>query len=93
MKKRLSILSGVIVAFVASIGINATTVPENLYVEPGTNSCDVRWDDDENSAWNLRYRLFTDETGDPVMLHSLTGRAARSLGWCHHACRKWRHLY
>jgi hypothetical protein len=75
MKKRLSILSGVIVAFVASIGINATTVPENLYVEPGTNSCDVRWDDDENSAWNLRYRLFTDETGDPVMLHSLTGSA------------------
>ena len=75
MKKALSILSGVIVAFVASIGINATTVPENLYVDPGTNSCDVRWDDDENSAWNLRYRLFTDETGDPVMLHSLTGSA------------------
>ena len=75
MKKRLSILSGVIVAFVASIGINATTVPENLYVDPGTNSCDVRWDDDENSAWNLRYRLFTDETGDPVLLNSLTGSA------------------
>ena len=75
MKKALSILSGVIVAFVASIGINATTAPENLYVDPGTNSCDVRWDDDENSAWNLRYRLFTDETGDPVMLHSLTGSA------------------
>ena len=72
MKKRLSILSGVIVAFVASIGINATTVPENLYVDPGTNSCDVRWDDDENSAWNLRYRLYSEEP-EVELLSSVAG--------------------
>ena len=33
----------------------------------------VSWDDDENSAWNLRYRLFTDEPDEPVLLHSLNG--------------------
>ena len=74
MKKNLSVLSGVIVAFIASIGINATTAPYNMYVEPGTHSCEVSWDDDENSAWNLRYRLFTGET-NPVLLHSLDGTA------------------
>ena len=75
MKRVLFVLSVAIAAFMASVGINATTVPANLYVEPGTNSCDVRWDDDENSAWNLRYRLFTEESEDPVLLHSLTGSA------------------
>ena len=75
MKRVLFVLSVAIAAFMASVGINATTVPANLYVEPGTNSCDVRWDDDDNSAWNLRYRLFTEESEDPVLLHSLTGSA------------------
>ncbi|MBR4828839.1 MAG: hypothetical protein IKZ92_03465 [Muribaculaceae bacterium] len=37
------------------------SVPYNLYVDPGMYSCDVRWDDDENSAWNLRYRLYSEE--------------------------------
>ena len=73
MKKLSLLLSGVIVAFIASVGINATTVPENVYVEQGTHSCMVSWDDDENSAWNLRYRLFTDEPDEPVLLHSLNG--------------------
>ena len=73
MKNILFVLSGVIVALMASISINATTVPYNMYVEPGTHSCLVTWDDDDNSAWNLRYRLFTDEPEDPVLLNSLNG--------------------
>ena len=75
MKKLSFVLSCVIAAFIASIGINATTAPYNMYVEPGTYSCLVRWDDDENSSWNLRYRLFTDEPDEPVLLHSLSGSA------------------
>lgn len=73
MKKFTFVLSGVIVAFLASVGINATTVPHDMYVEPGTHSCEVIWEDDDNSAWNLRYRLFTDEPDEPVLLHSLNG--------------------
>ena len=73
MKKLLFVLSGAVTAFMASVGINATTVPYNMYVEPGTHSCLVTWEDDDNSAWNLRYRLFTDEPEDPVLLHSLDG--------------------
>ena len=69
MKKFLFVLIG---AMMTSIGINATTVPVNMYVEPGTNSCLVTWEDEDNSAWNLRYRLFTEESEDPVMLHSIT---------------------
>ena len=61
MKRITFILSGVIAAFMTSVGINATTVPYNMYVDPRTNSCVVTWEDDENSAWNLRYRLFTEE--------------------------------
>ena len=75
MKKVLSVLSGVIAAFVASIGINATTVPADMYVEPGTHSCIVTWNDEDNSAWNLRYRLYSEETEDPVLLNSLSGSA------------------
>lgn len=63
------------VAFIASVGINATSVPYNMYVEPGTNNCLVSWEDDDNSAWNLRYRLFTEELEEPVLLHSLSGSA------------------
>lgn len=73
MKKELSILSSVIVAFLASFGINATTVPTDMYVEPGANSCVVTWNDEDNSAWNLRYRLYSEEPAEPVLLHSLTG--------------------
>lgn len=60
-------------AFAASVGINATTVPTDMYVEPGTHSCVVTWEDDVNSAWNLRYRLFTGESDEPVLLNSLDG--------------------
>ena len=76
MKKFLFVLSGVIVAFTAMAGTKGgrdVSAPYNMYVEPGTHSCLVSWDDDENSAWNLRYRLFTDESPDPVLLHSLSG--------------------
>lgn len=73
MKRYYFILSGVIIAFIASIGINAADAPYNMYVEPGTYSCLVTWEDEENSAWNLRYRLFTDEPEEPVLLHSLIG--------------------
>ena len=72
MKKFSFILSGVIVAFVTSIGINATSAPYDMYVEPGTHSCLVTWEDDENSAWNLRYRLFTDEP-EVELLSSVAG--------------------
>ena len=73
MKRFLFVLSGAIAAFMASVAVNATSTPENLYVEQGTHSCLVRWDDDENSAWNLRYRLFTDEPDEPEVLNSLNG--------------------
>lgn len=58
MKKNIFILLGVITA---SVGITATTVPTDMYVEPDTHSCFVTWNDDENSAWNLRYRLYAEE--------------------------------
>lgn len=75
MKKILFVLSGAIVALMASVGINATTVPTDMYVEPGTHSCLVTWEDEDNSAWNLRYRLYSEEPEEPVLLHSLTGTA------------------
>ena len=81
MKRISLILSGVIVAFIASVGINATTAPYDMYVEPGTHSCLVTWEDDENSAWNLHYRLFTDEPEDPVELGSIDGTAYNSQGY------------
>ena len=58
MKKNIFILLGIITA---SVGITATTVPTDMYVEPDTHSCFVTWNDDENSAWNLRYRLYAEE--------------------------------
>ena len=75
MKKTIFVLLGVAVAFITSSSINATSVPYNMYVEPGTHSCVVTWEDDDNSAWNLRYRPFTEESPDPVLLHSLSGSA------------------
>ena len=75
MKRVLFVLSSAIAAFIASVGINATTAPSDMYVEPGTHSCTVSWVDEDNSAWNLRYRLFSDEPEEPVLLHSLTGSA------------------
>ena len=71
MKKFLFLLVAA-VAFVASA---AVSVPYNLYVEPTTNSCLVSWEDDDNSAWNLRYRLYSDDNYDAVLLNSLTGSA------------------
>ena len=73
MKKIIFVFSGAIVALLASVGINATTVPTDMYVEPGTHSCLVTWEDDDNSAWNLRYRLYSEESEDPVLLNSLNG--------------------
>ena len=73
MKNLSFVLSSVLVTFIASVGINATTVPTDMYVEPGTHSCEVSWNDDDNSAWNLRYRLFTEASESPVLLHSLSG--------------------
>lgn len=74
--RKLFVLLGAAVALIASASVNRdVSVPYNMYVDPGTHSCLVRWDDDDNSAWNLRYRLFTDEPDEPVLLHSLTGSA------------------
>ena len=78
MRKLLFVLLVVAVAFNASAGIKGNrdvSVPYNMYVEPSTNSCVVTWEDDDNSAWNLRYRLYTEEVEYPVLLHSLTGSA------------------
>lgn len=50
-------------------------VPTDMYVEPGAYSCVVSWEDEENSAWNLRYRLYSEEPEEPVLLHSLSGSA------------------
>ena len=61
MKKFSSVLSCALVAILASVGINATTIPYNMYVDPGSHSCLVTWEDDDNSAWNLRYRLYSEE--------------------------------
>ena len=69
MKKMIFFFWGVMTA---SIGINATTVPHDMYVEPGTNSCLVTWDDDENNAWNLRYRQYVEEP-EVVLLSSVAG--------------------
>ena len=68
-------MSSAIVAFIASVGINATSVPTDVYVEEGTHSCVVTWNDEDNSAWNLRYRLYSEEPEvpeEPVLLHSIT---------------------
>ena len=80
MKKYLFILLGAIVTFTAWGSIDApktnratVDAPTDLYVEPGTHSCVVSWNDDENSAWNLRYRPFSEEPEEPVLLHSLSG--------------------
>ena len=81
MKKYLYVLSGVVVAFFASTGINATTVPTDMYVEPGAHSCLVTWTDDDNSAWNLRYRLFTDGPEEPVQLAAINGTSYNSQGY------------
>ena len=75
MKKTIFVLLGVAVAFITSSSINATSVPYNMYVDPGTNSCVVTWDDDDNNAWNLRYRLYSEESQETGLLHSLTGSA------------------
>ncbi len=80
MMKKFLILTGVFMALAATIGINATTVPTDMYVEPGTTSCLVSWNDDENSAWNLRYRLYMEEP-EVVLLHSLTATAYSSSSY------------
>jgi hypothetical protein len=81
MKKYLYVLSGVVVAIFASTGINATTVPTDMYVEPGAHSCLVTWNDEDNSAWNLRYRLFTDGPEEPVQLAAINGTSYNSQGY------------
>jgi hypothetical protein len=35
---------------------NVPDTPENLSVNPGSTTADVTWEDNENTAWNLRYR-------------------------------------
>ena len=69
MKKFLFLFFTVAIAFTASAD---TSAPYNMYVEPTTNSCTVSWEDDENSAWNLRYRLYSEEP-EVVLLSSIAG--------------------
>jgi hypothetical protein len=60
--------------------VHAPTTPEALTVEPGTTSANVSWADEDDAAWNLRYRVYNADaaasffedfenqgiTGDPV---------------------------
>ena len=39
----------------------AAAMPENLYAEPDMESAEVTWDDEENVAWNLRYREYVEQ--------------------------------
>ena len=40
---------------------SAAAMPENLYAEPDMESAEVTWDDEENVAWNLRYREYVEQ--------------------------------
>ena len=75
MKKSIFLLFCALVALTMAGNNRDVSVPYNMYVEPGTNSCLVTWEDDDNSAWNLRYCLYTGDIDEPVLLHSLTGSA------------------
>ena len=37
------------------------TTPEEVVVEPGSNNASVMWTDNDDSAWNLRYRVYTEQ--------------------------------
>lgn len=39
------------------------TTPVDLAVEPGNDSGNVIWTDNDDSNWNLRYRVYTEPTG------------------------------
>ena len=39
------------------------TTPEDLAAEPGTKDASIIWTDDDDSYWNLRYRVYTEPTG------------------------------
>ena len=41
------------------------TVPTNLTVAPGATTADVTWEDTDDEAWNLRWRPWTDLSGNP----------------------------
>ena len=84
MKRIIFVLFGITFALIATAGTNANravSVPYNMYVVPGTDTCLVTWEDDDNSAWNLRYRLFSDEPEEPVLLSSITASAYSSSGY------------
>ncbi len=38
------------------------TVPENVAADPGENNASITWADEDDSMWNLRYRLYDPET-------------------------------
>ena len=49
-----------------AVALPYPVVPENLTVNPGATTADVAWDNDEAAAnWNLRYRPWTDLSGNP----------------------------
>lgn len=75
MKKYVFVLFCALVASMTWTDINAQAVsrsdepaaPTDMYLEPGTYSCVVSWNDEENSAWNLRYRQY-----EPIEAQSIT---------------------
>ncbi len=44
---------------------DAATMPENLAVTPAATTADVTWDGAEGENWNLRWRPWTDLSGNP----------------------------
>ena len=69
-----------------SIGIPTPdpTVPENVIAEPGANGAMITWTDEDDAAWNLRYRVYAPET-EPTFFEDFEGMGdtgdAVSGGW------------
>ena len=42
-------------------------MPENLTADPAETTANVAWEDGENAAWNLRYRLYNEGVADNLL--------------------------
>ncbi len=62
------------------------TVPENLTVNPTSTTADVTWEDNDDIAWNLRWRPYVDTSASGGVLWNFNGTedeadAVLDLGW------------
>lgn len=39
------------------------TVPENVYIQPGTDWAEISWEDSDDDMWSLRYRVYDPAAG------------------------------